>query len=188
MFKFKKNKVSKNDNSLNRQGIILFQEVNEALRAEKILKNRNYEIRLVAPPPDFRIGCDLAIEIDLIKKLEIERILKENNQSFIEILPLWEKSCNLLNIIKRTDFKNHIMVKSGNMKITFDKRTGVIVNTSGGGCPDIPFLNLSMVNKKLDECPKPSELGYTLCALMLQRALDEAIEIYKNSLKCKNNI
>jgi len=180
MFKFKKNKVIKNDKSLNRQGIILFQEVNEALRAEKILKNRNFEIKLVAPPPDFRTGCDLAIEIDLIKKLEIERIFKENDQDFIDILPLWEKSRNLLNIIKRTDFKTHIMIKAGNMKITFDKRTGIIVNTSGGGCPDIPYLNITMINKKLNECPKPRELGYTLCALMLQRALEEAIEIYEN--------
>ena len=71
------------------------------------------------------------------------------------------------------------MVKSGNMKISYEKKSGIIVNISGGGCPDIPYLNAMMVDKTLDETPLPRDIGYTLCATMLQRAYDEAVKLHK---------
>jgi len=72
------------------------------------------------------------------------------------------------------DFGEWLMVRAGNMKIVVEKATGVIVNTSGGGCPDIPYLNHALVGKRLDEVPRPKDLGYTLCGLMLDRAYQEA--------------
>jgi len=70
-------------------------------------------------------------------------------------------------------FGDWLMVTAGNMKVTFSKETGVIVNTSGGGCPDIPYLHAQLVDRQLSEAPSPKEIGYTLCALMLHRALEE---------------
>jgi hypothetical protein len=32
------------------------------------------------------------------------------------------------------------MIRAANMKLTVDKDTMVIVNISGGGCPDVPYL------------------------------------------------
>ncbi len=52
------------------------------------------------------------------------------------------------------------------------------VNISGGGCPDIPYLNAEMVDKTLASAPHPNELGYTLCATMLQCAYEEALSIF----------
>jgi len=63
------------------------------------------------------------------------------------------------------------------MKITIDKEKGLIVNISGGGCPDVPYLTMTLVGKKLTDVEGPEEIGYSLCAYMLQRAYEKAINI-----------
>ncbi|MBN1365332.1 MAG: DUF3343 domain-containing protein [Syntrophaceae bacterium] len=168
----------KNKSGLDGGGLILFQTVEEAIAAEKILKEENYEVKLVAPPPALRKGCDLAVEINIAEKPGIERCLLSKDANFVEILPLKGEG-ELLNIVKTKDFGDSLMVKAGNMKLTFDKKTGIILNISGGGCPDIPYLHISMLDKKLTEAFSPKQKGYTLCALMLDRAFTEALEIWK---------
>ena len=163
-------------------GLVLFGSVEEAIRAEKVLKAANYETKLVAPPPQLRKGCDLALEINIVEKAGVERLLLQKETSFVEILPL-KGAGELLDVVKRTDFGDACMVKAGNMKLTFDKKTGVILNISGGGCPDIPFLHISMLDKKLTEVARPKENGYTLCALMLDRAFTESLEIWNKGTK-----
>lgn len=165
-------------------GLVLFTDVKRAIIAERVLKDAGYASRLVAPPIELRKGCDLAVEIYLVEQLGIERLLKEKNVDYFKVAPLKIETSELLKVVKTIDFGRYLMVKAGNMKLSFDKESGVIVNISGGGCPDIPYLNISMINKKLNESPKPNVLGYTLCALMLQIALEKAIKI-KNSLKVK---
>ncbi|KQC10777.1 MAG: hypothetical protein APR62_11380 [Smithella sp. SDB] len=158
-------------------GLVLFQTVEEAIAAEKILKSGNYDVKLVAPPPTLRKGCDLAVEINITEKPGIERCLLSKDANFVEILPL-KGAGELLDIVKVKNFDNACMIKAGNMKLTFDKKTGMILNISGGGCPDIPFLHISMLDKKLTEVSSPKKKGYTLCALMLDRAFTEALEIW----------
>jgi len=105
-------------------------------------------------------------------------LLQSKDAHFVEILPL-KGAGELLDVVKTKDFGDSLMVKAGNMKLTFDKNTGVILNISGGGCPDIPFLHISMLDKKLTEASSPKLKGYTLCALMLDRAFTEALDIWK---------
>lgn len=167
----------KNRNVFEGGGLVLFQAVEEAIAAEKILKAENYEVKLVAPPPQLRKGCDLSVEINITEKPGIERALQSKEAHFVEILPL-KGAGELLDVIKTKDFGDACMVKAGNMKLTFDKKTGIILNISGGGCPDIPFLHISLVDKKLTEVSQPKGKGYTLCALMLDRAFTEALEIW----------
>lgn len=168
----------KNNSDFTGGGLIIFHNVEEAIRAEKILKKDGYEVKLVAPPPDLRRGCDLALEINLVEEAGIERSLHAGDASFSAILPL-KGTGELLNVVKTRDFGDAVMVKAGNMKLTFDKKTGTILNISGGGCPDIPYLHLSMIDRKLDSVARPRDNGYTLCALMLDRAYTEALEIMK---------
>jgi len=158
-------------------GLVLFQSVEEAIAAEKTLRAHGYEVKLVAPPPKLRKGCDLAVEINIVEKAGVERLLRQQDAHFLEILPL-KGVGELLDIVKVVNFDNACMVKAGNMKLTFDINTGVILNISGGGCPDIPFLHLAMVDKKITEVARPKENGHTLCALMLDRAFVEAAEIF----------
>ena len=161
-------------------GLILFHNVAEAISAEKILKSAGYEKKLVAPPPELRKGCDLALEINLVESPGVERLLRERNADFVEILPL-KGAGELLGIVKVTDFGEALMVKAGNMKLTYDKKSGVILNISGGGCPDIPYLHINMLDKKLTEACRPKDQGYTLCALMLDRAYTEALDLWKKA-------
>jgi len=167
----------KNKNAFEGGGLVLFQAVDEAITAEKILKAENYEVKLVAPPPLLRKGCDLALEVNLTEKPGIERALQSSGAHFVEILPL-KGGGDLLDVVKTRDFGEAMMVKAGNMKLTFDRKTGVILNISGGGCPDIPYLNIHLVDRKMTDVPRPKEMGYTLCALMLDRAFTEALEIW----------
>jgi len=155
-------------------GLVLFTEVRDAINAHKILVEGGYAARLVAPPPQLRRGCDLAVEINLVEKPGIERWLTEQKAAFVEIEPLKVATGELLDIVRVTDFGDWVMVKAGNMKLTFHKESGEIVNSSGGGCPDIPYLYAEMVGKRLDNAPRPRDIGFTLCSLMLDHALLEA--------------
>ena len=160
-------------------GIIIFEDVPQALQAERIIKKVGYAVRLIAPPPDFRMGCDLALEINLVEKPIIERLLKEGDAACTGIYPLMKGTAELCEIVKISDLGRWTMVKAANMKMTFDKGSGVIVNISGGGCPDIPYLNIELVDKLLTEATRPKELGFTLCTVMLDRAFEECLSLWQ---------
>ena len=162
-------------------GIIIFQDVSHAMRAEKIVKDSGYQVKLIAPPPQFRMGCDLALEINLVERPGMERLLKGRKAHYVDIFPLTGGTAELCEIVKVTDYGQWTMVKAGNMKLSFEKASGVIVNISGGGCPDIPYLNVELVDKLLTEAPKPKDLGFTLCAVMLDRALEECLSLWKGN-------
>lgn len=156
-------------------GLILFDEVQQAMIAEKFLKSAGYNVRLVAPPPEMRKGCDLAVEINLVEQPGVERLLDQKDIFYIGIEPIRAGTAPLLEVVKVTDFGQWVMVKAGNMKITYEKNSGIIVNVSGGGCPDIPYLHAQLLDKRIDEVPRPKDIGFTLCALNLDRALDECL-------------
>lgn len=160
-------------------GLVLFDSVEEAMSGERALKADGVENRLVAPPPELRRGCDLALEIHLVEKPAVERVLQARKVPFLDILPM-KGDAELLQVVQVTDFGEAVMVKAGNMKLTFDKATGVVLNISGGGCPDIPYLHAEMLAKQLDRAPRPKEMGHTLCSLMLDRAYMQSLEIWKN--------
>jgi len=162
------------------EGLFLFEKVEDAIKAEKVLKSADYMVKLVAPPPTLRKGCDLAIEINLVEQIGIERLFKQKGVDYIEAVPL-KGDGELLEVVKVTDFGEAVMVKAGNMKLTFDKNTGIILNASGGGCPDIPYLHAELINKKLTDAPRPKEIGFTLCALMMDRAFVECLDLWKEA-------
>jgi len=166
-------------NSFDGGGLVLFQEVSEAMKAEKVIRGAGYEVKLVAPPPQLRKGCDLAVEINLVEQPSIERMLNEEAVPYVSIVPLNKGGSGLLDIVKVIDFGDCIMVKAANMKLTFNKDSGIIVNISGGGCPDIPYLHTEMIDKVLTEAPRPRDIGFTLCALMLNRAFEECLALWQ---------
>ena len=171
--------LKKAKNTFNGGGLVLFSEVHEAMKAEKVLKKEEHPVRLVAPPPELRKGCDLAVEINLVEQPGIERLLKEKDVDYVEIRPLKDSDAEILEVVQTTDFGDWMMVKAANMKLTYEKKTGIIVNTSGGGCPDIPYLHAELIDKELGEAPCPGDLGFTLCALMLDRALEESLALHE---------
>ena len=78
-----------------------------------------------------------------------------------------------VDLFQVTDFGHHLMVRAAYMKLTVDKDALTIVNISGGGCPDVPYLAEQMVGKHLAQAPSPREIGHTLCGYALQLAFEE---------------
>ena len=151
---------SKQKTSFEGGGLVLFLDVQDAMKAEKVLKKAGYGVKLVAPPPELRKGCDLAVEINLVEQPGIERLLDQKDTAYVGVLPIKAGTSELLEIVKVTDFGSWMMVKAGNMKITYNKESGVIVNVSGGGCPDIPYLHTQLVDKPLNKAPRPKDIGF----------------------------
>ena len=154
-------------------GILVFENTSEVIKAENILKSKGWKIRVMGPPPEVRSGCDLVIEFPLIEELNILRSLRQANVSPLQVIPVTSPLLHPVNLFQTKDFGRYIMVRAANMKLTVDKETKTIVNVSGGGCPDIPYLANEMVGRPLLDAPSPQQIGHTLCGYALQLAYEE---------------
>jgi len=155
------------------KGILVFEHTSEVIRAESVLKASGWKIRVMGPPPEIQSGCDLVIEFPLIEELNIIRTLKKAGVVPREIVPVSSPLLKPVNLFHIKDFGRHLMVRAANMKLTIDKDTKIIVNISGGGCPDVPYLAQEMVGKSLKDAPRPREIGHTLCGYALELAFEE---------------
>ena len=174
---FKKRVERDDPGAMEASGLFLFEDVPGALAAERVLKALGYHIELVAPPHHLRGGCDLAIALPRVEHVGAARELEAASVHVRDWVDDIEGTAAVCDLVTTVDFGEYVMVRAGNMKIVVERATGLIVNTSGGGCPDIPYLNLELVGSRLDEAPRPKDLGYTLCGLMLDRAFLEARSI-----------
>jgi hypothetical protein len=78
-----------------------------------------------------------------------------------------------VDLFQIKDFGQYLMVRAANMKLTVEKKGLTIVNISGGGCPDVPYLAQEMIGKSITQAPSPRKIGHTLCGYALQLAFDE---------------
>lgn len=156
-------------------GILVFENTSEVIRAETILKKAGWSIRVMGPPPEIQTGCDLVIEFPLIEELNIVRELGNADVPPLKVVPVTAPLLEPVNLFQTKDFGEYLMVRAANMKITIDKKDMKIVNISGGGCPDVPYLAHEMVGKVLTEAPRPGDLGHTLCGYALQLAYEELL-------------
>ena len=174
LFSFRKKKVSKDtDKKCSDRGILVFENTSEVIRAENGLKANGWKIKVMGPPPEIRTGCDLVILFSLIEQLNILRTLQEIGLEPLQVVPVNSPLLKPIDLFHIKDFGQYLMVRAANMKLTIDRATMVIVNISGGGCPDVPYLGQEMVGKSLNESPSPREIGHTLCGYALQLAFEE---------------
>jgi hypothetical protein len=157
------------------KGILVFHHTSEVIRAESLLREAGFEVSVKGPPPDLRTGCDLVIEFSLVSQLKIAVLLEGVRIVPLEILPLQDLLLQPVSLFQTKDFGDYLMVRAANMKMTVDKRDLRIVNVSGGGCPDVPYLAERLVGRPLHEAPAPRSLGHTLCGYGLQLAYEELI-------------
>ncbi|MEW6664667.1 MAG: DUF3343 domain-containing protein [Thermodesulfobacteriota bacterium] len=155
------------------RGILVFENTSEVIRAEKILKAEGWPIRVMGPPPEIRTGCDLCIEFPLVEELNILRLLRRSDLAPLQVVPVDSPLLQPVDLFHVKDFGRYLMVRAANMKLTVDKDSLTIVNISGGGCPDVPYLAKEMVGKILAEAPSPRDIGHTLCGYALQLAYEE---------------
>ena len=155
------------------RGILVFENTSEVIRAENALKAEGWKIRVMGPPPELRSGCDLVIEFPLIEELKILRTLREADVSPMETVPVNSPLLQPVDLFHTKDLGPYLLVRAANMKLTIHKESRTIVNVSGGGCPDVPYLAREMVGRTLSEAPSPREIGHTLCGYALQLAYEE---------------
>lgn len=155
------------------RGLLIFESTSEVIRAENLLKAKGWEIKVMGPPPEIRKGCDLVIEFSLMEKLHVQRLLEQGKNPPLDIVPVSSPLLRPVDLYNVTDFGRHLMVRAANMKLVLDKETLIIVNISGGGCPDVPYLAAQLVGKRLSEAPRPRDLGHTLCGYALELAFTE---------------
>jgi len=158
--------------------VFLFEHFRDGMKAEDILVGAGFHTHSGSPPPDVRTGCDLAISVPPDELGGAEALLKKNNIGVMDVLLKFRgelRQLQISSLVKKTDFGEYIMVRVGNMKLTFRKADGVIVNISGGGCPDIPLLAIELVGKRLEDATPPAQVGTTLCAYTLQKAYEYAL-------------
>lgn len=157
------------------QGLLIYDSVNDVILAESTLKKASFEgIKVVAPPPQYRSGCDLAIQFPIIERMGILRALENSDNAPRDVIHITDELMAPTDICSVKDFGGHVMVRSANMKITVDKATKTIVNISGGGCSDVPYLAHEMIGKNLFHADSPRRIGYTLCSYTLDIAFEEA--------------
>ncbi|MDY6952757.1 MAG: DUF3343 domain-containing protein [Thermodesulfobacteriota bacterium] len=174
--KRKKEEVSSQTEAVTR-GLLIFADTNTVMQAEQILKEESYNIKVVSPPEKYRTGCDLCVEFPLVEEPGITKILKKLGMPPIDVLPVSPNGLEPLRLCRAKDFGEYLMVRAANMKITIEKKTNRIVNVSGGGCPDVPYLAYEMVGKVLSEAPEPVVMGFSMCAYSLNTAREEMIKI-----------
>lgn len=155
------------------RGFLVFENTSEVIQAENLLKKKGWEIRVMGPPPEIRSGCDLVIEFPLIEELRIIKTLQDAEIPPLQAVPVTSPLLKPVELFKTKDFGKYLMVQAANMKLTVEKESLTIVNISGGGCPDVPYLAEEMVGKSLHEAPSPREIGHTLCGYALQLAYEE---------------
>ena len=157
------------------RGLLVFDNTSEVIRAEKVLKADGWTIRVMGPPPEIQRGCDLVVEFPLMEELNILRSLEDSGTAPLEVVPVTGPLLTPVDLYQIKDFGDHLMVRAANMKITVEKATRTIVNISGGGCPDVPYIAARLIGRTLDEAPSPRDIGHTLCGYALNLAYEKIL-------------
>ena len=97
----------------------------------------------------------------------------------IQSVPMRDTLLEPVSLFHVQDYGDWFMVRAANMKITVERATGKIVNVSGGGCPDVPYLAALLTGQCIGEAEEPRVKGQTLCSYSLQRAFEEAKRLWR---------
>ncbi len=161
--------------NISSMGMISFHNTGDVIAAESCLKKAGLDVKVMGPPPEFRTGCDLVIQFPIVLNLQVTGLLSEAGIKPIEIVPVYDILLEPVSLFNTKDFGDYLMIRAANMKITVRKSDLEIVNISGGGCPDVPYLAENLISRSLYEAPQPRTLGKTLCGYALQLAYEEMV-------------
>lgn len=160
------------------KGMLVFEHTSEVIAAERKLRSAGFAVEVKGPPPDLQTGCDMIIVFPVMKLAAVETTLKEAGITPVKVITAADSLLDPVSLFHVKDMGQWLMARAANMKIVIDKNTGVIVNISGGGCPDVPWLAHEMCGKKLEDAPAPISIGHTLCCYSLQKAYEELKRIW----------
>lgn len=158
----------------NDRGLLVFDHTGEVIRAERLLRKAGLAVEVKGPPPELRTGCDMVVVFELVSQARVLDVLGREGLAPSHVVSAHDVLLEPVSLfqIKHLDGR-WLMVRAANMKITLDTADGRIVNISGGGCPDVPWVAHRLCGLRLDEAPEPLSLGQTLCCYSLQKAFEE---------------
>ena len=155
------------------EAFLAFANTGEVIQAEKLLKSSGMSVRVMAPPPSLRTGCDMVLVTPLVHGFRALALLEKANVPPLMMTPVGEALLEPVSLFQTRDYGDWLMVRAANMKLTVEKASGTIVNVSGGGCPDVPYLAARLVGRHLGETELAKEHGQTLCGYALFLAAEE---------------
>ena len=158
----------------NDRGLLVFDHTGEVIRAERLLRRAGLDVEVKGPPPELRTGCDMVVVFELVSQARILDALEREGLTPSQVVSAHDVLLEPVSLfqVKLLDDR-WLMVRAANMKITLDTADGRIVNISGGGCPDVPWVAHRLCGLRFDEAPEPITLGQTLCCYSLQKAFEE---------------
>jgi len=155
------------------------------IQAERGLQAAGFAVEVKGPPPELRTGCDMVLTFPLMKEHAVRRTLEEMHLTPMNVVPVNAAMLEPVSLFRVTDYGPWIMVQAANVKLTFETGSGLIVNVSGGGCPDVPYLAGLLVGRSLCEAEEPRLKGHTLCSYALQKAFMEARRLWEEGKASK---
>jgi hypothetical protein len=165
----------------NSDGILVFANTGEVIRAESILKAGGLSVRVMGPPPALQTGCDMVIVCSLSRIFEAVKLLEQDGPAPLRMTTAGDELLAPVSLFSVKDYGDWLMVRAANMKITAEKKSRRIVNVSGGGCPDVPYLAALLIGQNAGESALIKKNGRTLCGYALQLALEELAGILDGS-------
>lgn len=156
------------------RGLLVFQHTGEVIRAERLLRTAGLAAAVKGPPPQLQTGCDMVVVFELISLARVLETLKNGGLAPMQTVCADDVLLEPVSLFQSKLIDGRwLMVRAANMKITLDTADGRIVNISGGGCPDVPWLARRLCGQRLADAPEPLTLGQTLCCYSLQKAFEE---------------
>ncbi|WP_291300895.1 DUF3343 domain-containing protein [Desulfovibrio sp. MES5] len=159
--------------ALSDRGLLVFSHTGEVIKAEGLLRQAGLAVEVKGPPPQLRTGCDMVVVFELVSQAAVLEVLNKAGIRPENVVTAHDVLLEPVSLFQVKRLDHWLMVRAANMKITLDTRDGRIVNISGGGCPDVPWLAHCLCGMRLDEAPEPRSLGQTLCCYSLQKAYEE---------------
>lgn len=151
----------------------VFASTGEVIQAERILADSGLDVRVMGPPPALRTGCDMVLVVSLMYGFRAKTLLEQHNLAPLQMVPAGDALLEPVSLFQTKDYGKWMMVRAANMKITVETASGRIVNVSGGGCPDVPYLAAQLTGKTLDQADLVKAHGKTLCGYALHLAAAE---------------
>ena len=167
------------DSSSVEKGFLVFQHTGEVIRAERCLQAAGFSVEVKGPPPGLVTGCDMVVIFPLIMESAVRRVLDGERLVPLNVVPVSGPLLEPVSLYRTKDYGEWFMVQAANVKITVERVSGRIVNVSGGGCPDVPYLASILVGETIAGAQEPRVQGHTLCSYALQKAFLEARRIWR---------
>ncbi|MBR3881567.1 MAG: DUF3343 domain-containing protein [Mailhella sp.] len=168
------------DEQKTERGFLVFQHTGEVIHAERSLQAAGFAVEVKGPPPELRTGCDMVLTFPLMKEQAVRRVLEQEHLVPLSVVPVCDAMLEPVSLFRITDYGAWFMVQAANVKLTVEKSSGIIVNISGGGCPDVPYLAGLLVGHRITDAEEPRLQGHTLCSYALQKAFLEARRLWTN--------